>query len=177
MTCLSLLGSCCAWVYICHRTPSLLNSKTERDQPRICISGIMPRNELCLFHGYYGIIIVFHDLSLYELFKVSIWVNCNDLTATSLEIMVNKGNQLSNSLNSVQWTILIFPDRYYTHIYALQKWQPRPPSWPATEVPPGSEACLARSRCHSLVPQDGASPVMFVGLQTQIIISSKQYPW
>ena len=39
-----------------------------------------------------------------------IWVNYNDLTTTSLEIMVSKGNHPQMALIQVRWNIIIYPD-------------------------------------------------------------------
>ena len=53
---------------------------------------------------------------LYQTPYQYIWVNYNDLTATSLGIMVSKGNHISNGLNSGWWNIIIYP---YIYIYII----------------------------------------------------------
>ena len=49
-----------------------------------------------------------------------IWVNYNDLTATSLEIMVSKGNHPQHTLISGWWNIRIYPD--YWKPWILCQW-------------------------------------------------------
>jgi hypothetical protein len=44
------------------------------------------------------------------LWIISIWVNYNDLTTTSLEIMVSKGNHPQMALIQVSEIFVIYPD-------------------------------------------------------------------